>query len=70
MDPWMLTVKDVQRLLKISRPEAYRLVNQRGFPAIRFGRAIRVPKDALVHWIEAQLGQRAGEEGRSGHARQ
>lgn len=51
----LLTVKDVQSLLKVSRQTAYELVNRKDFPKIRLGRAIRVPKAQLEKWIEQNL---------------
>ena len=52
--PAVLTVRDLRAALGISRAKAYELVNSRGFPAIRLGRAVRIPKEALVDWIQKQ----------------
>jgi excisionase family DNA binding protein len=46
--PAVLTVEQVQKILGISRVKAYELVNTVGFPTIRLGRAIRVPREALI----------------------
>lgn len=49
-----LTVEQIAKLLQISRTHAYALVHQRGFPSVRLGRVIRVPRAALDRWIEQQ----------------
>lgn len=54
--PTILTVEQVGHFLRISRGMAYQLVHRRDFPAVRIGRAIRVPREALLKWLEAQTG--------------
>ena len=46
----------VQSFLQISRPKAYELANMATFPTVRLGRAIRVPKLALLRWLDQQAG--------------
>jgi excisionase family DNA binding protein len=46
------TVPEVAALLGINLPKAYELARQEGFPAIRIGRRIIVPKAALERWLE------------------
>jgi excisionase family DNA binding protein len=58
--PFMLTVGQVQQLLRLSKPKAYGLLQIPGFPAVRFGKAIRVPKQAFLDWLEAQTGAQVG----------
>ena len=58
--PAMLTMRQVQEVLGISRPKVYELAHTQGFPAIRIGRTIRVPRQSLVTWIEAQAGMQEG----------
>ena len=55
--PAILTVEQLQDFLGISRPKAYELVHTKGFPTVRLGRAIRVPREALMRWLEEQKGQ-------------
>lgn len=52
--PMVLTMRHVQEITGLSRPECYKLPHIKGFPAIRFGRAIRVPRDAFMRWLEEQ----------------
>jgi len=49
----MLTVKEIQEILKLSRAKTYELVNEPGFPKIRIGRCIRVPETALKQYLDA-----------------
>ena len=53
----LMTVRETQVFLQRSRRITYRVIHSQGFPAIRFGRAIRVPRDALLAWVAAQLGK-------------
>jgi excisionase family DNA binding protein len=52
--PAVLTMGQVQQLLGLSRPKTYELANRQGFPVVRFGRALRVPKAALLRWLEQE----------------
>lgn len=47
----ILTVQDFQDEYGIAKNTAYTFVNQKGFPAIRFGRTIRIPRKALEQWL-------------------
>ncbi len=61
--PEMMRVADVAVVLSISRTVAYEQVKlfertrgRHGIPVIRIGRAMRVPKQALLDWIDSRLG--------------
>ena len=61
--PDMLRVEEAAAVLRISRSRAYEEVaafqhtgGAAGLPSIRIGRSLRVPKRALLAWIDAQLG--------------
>lgn len=47
-----LTVKEVQEILKLGKDKTYQLVHTNGFPSIKIGGSIRVPKDAFEKWIK------------------
>lgn len=47
----VLTVKEVAKLLGISRNTAYRLVRSKKLRSIRVGRQIRVPRSALEEYL-------------------
>ena len=53
--PLTLTVPEVGEVLGISRAAAYQLVRSRGFPSLKIGTRILVPKDKLIAWINAQV---------------
>ena len=53
--PLMLSVPEVAAVLGISRAGAYELVRG-GFPAIRIGSRIVVPKEEFLLWIKARCG--------------
>ena len=50
--PLMLSVPEVGEVLGISRAGAYELVRSKGFPKVKIGNRIVVPKDRFIQWIE------------------
>ena len=54
--PLMLSVPDVASVLGISRAGAYELVRSDGFPALRIGSRIVVPKGRFIDWINTNAG--------------
>ena len=52
--PMMLTVPEMGDALGISRAAAYQLVRSRGFPSLKIGTRILVPKDKFIKWIDEQ----------------
>ena len=59
-EPLLLRIEDVARQLQISRSMAYLLVQRRQLPAIRLGRSVRVPQDALVKWVRQETATAIG----------
>ena len=55
MSTVLLTVKELQKILKMSRSKTYQLVNQPDFPKIRIGRDIRIPEKELEVFFERHL---------------
>lgn len=55
--PLMLKASEVAQVLGISRANAYELMHAKGngFPVLRIGRRMIVPRDKLLDWIEQQL---------------
>ena len=49
--PIMLSVPQLAAVLNISRSGAYALVRSEGFPALKIGSRIVIPKDNLQVWI-------------------
>jgi excisionase family DNA binding protein len=52
--PLMLSAPEVAEVLGISRAGAYELVSSAGFPHMKIGNRILVPKDKFLKWIDAQ----------------
>lgn len=49
--PIMLSVPQLASMLGISRSGAYTLARSEGFPSLKIGSRIVVPKDKLQDWI-------------------
>ena len=52
--PLMLNMKQLANLLGISDASAYELIQEEGFPSLRIGKRIVVPKEELQNWISAR----------------
>ena len=53
--PLTLCAEEVAMVLSISRANAYTLMHSRGFPTIKIGKRMSVPKDKLIEWMERQI---------------
>ena len=54
--PLFLNAEMVAKVLGISISSAYELMHETGFPALRVGSRIVVPKEKFCQWVEAQTG--------------
>ena len=52
--PLTLTAPEVGEGLGISRASAYELVRSKGFPHMKIGTRILVPRDKFIAWIDEQ----------------
>ncbi len=43
---------DLMDILGVGRVKAYQLANSEGFPAIRLGHSIKIPKAAFIDWLK------------------
>ena len=50
--PLVMTVEDLMPILLIGRNTAYELVRSGEIKSIRVGRQIRIPRDALITFLE------------------
>ena len=50
--PLMLSVPEVAAALGISQAGAYELVRTNGFPSLKVGSRIVVPKEKFIEWID------------------
>ena len=55
--PLMLSVPEMAAALGISRAGAYELARSEGFPALRIGNRIVIPKDELREGIKRNMGK-------------
>lgn len=53
-NPNLYTVDEIKKILRCGKNKAYEVVNSRGFPAIRLGKSIRIPKDKFHQWLTEQ----------------
>jgi excisionase family DNA binding protein len=56
--PEWMTVYEVGAYLGICKPLAYKVVKSPGFPALRVGHALRIPRAQFLEWLEEQTGRR------------
>lgn len=54
--PLILSVKELSEFLGISKSGAYELVKTKGFPVVKIGARVLIPKDKLIEWIDKQSG--------------
>ena len=54
--PLFLNANTVAQVLGVSISSAYELMHETGFPALRIGSRIVVPKEKFRQWVDAQTG--------------
>ncbi|WP_337613319.1 helix-turn-helix domain-containing protein [Ruminococcus sp.] len=54
--PLMLSVQEIAKVLGISKTSAYDLVRSKGFPVLKIGSRLIVPKDKFRKWVEQNIG--------------
>lgn len=54
--PLFLNAKIVAKTLGVSPSTAYELMREKGFPSLRIGNRIVVPKEKFQQWVEEQMG--------------
>ena len=54
--PLFLNANTVAQGLGVSISSAYELMHEKGFPALRVGTRIIVPKEKFCQWVEEQTG--------------
>ena len=51
------TCEEIQKILKISRTTAYRLIRTQVFHTVRIGGQYRISKKSFDNWLEKEGGQ-------------
>ncbi len=54
--PLFLNAELVAKTLGIAPSSAYELMHEEGFPALRIGNRIVVPKEKFCRWVDRQTG--------------
>ena len=54
--PLFLNAELVAKVLGVSISSAYELMHETGFPALRIGNRIVVPKEKFRRWVDTQTG--------------
>ena len=49
--PLMLSVQEVADILGISKSSAYVLSKEKGFPTLKIGSRVVIPRDRFIEWI-------------------
>ena len=57
MEPELLTIESVARLIGVSRSRAYQMAATGSLPAVYLGRSVRVPKAAFAEWLSQLPGR-------------
>lgn len=52
--PDILTISELQMVLRVGRSTAYRLVKSKDIQSIRIGRSIRIPKQFVEKYLQSQ----------------
>lgn len=55
--PLMMNADTVKDVLGISISSAYELMKEKGFPSLKIGSRIVVPKDKFIEWVERNAGK-------------
>src|SRR5487761_46040 len=58
--PLLLDSRQVAQLLGISRTKTFQMMSLRQLPTVHIGRCVRVPRSALVAWVESQVEGKVG----------
>lgn len=53
--PLFLNAQIVAKLLGISPSSSYELMHEKGFPVLRVGNRLVVPKEKFRQWVEEQI---------------
>lgn len=59
--PLFLNAETVAKLLGVSPSTGYELMHEKGFPVLRIGSRMVVPKEKFREWVETNVGGGAGE---------
>ena len=55
--PLFLNAETAAKLLGISISSMYELMHEKGFPVLKIGSRLVVPRDKLLTWVEQNVGR-------------
>lgn len=61
LEPLAVSTTEAARLLNVSRPTLYTLLNQADFPSFRIGSRVLINVSALKSWVDKQT-ERSGDD--------
>ncbi len=53
--PLFLNAKTVAEVLGVSLATSYELLHESGFPSLKIGNRIAVPKEQFIRWVEKHI---------------
>lgn len=59
MEPLAVSSNEAARLLNISRPTLYTLLNREDFPSFRIGNRVLISVSVLKEWVDRQTMERS-----------
>lgn len=59
MEPLAVSSNEAARLLNISRPTLYTLLNREDFPSFRIGNRVLISVSGLKEWVDRQTMERS-----------
>ena len=54
--PLFLNAETVAKVLGVSISSGYELMHETGFPALRVGNRLMVPKEKFIRWVDERTG--------------
>ncbi|WP_304459251.1 helix-turn-helix domain-containing protein [Alicyclobacillus sendaiensis] len=59
--PPVLTAKEAAKVARVSLHKLYEFARRPGFPAIKDGRVLRIPRDAFLVWLQENAAENDGQ---------
>ena len=55
MPPGIYEVKDIMKIMRVSRNTAYKLLREEGIPHMRVGGHYKIPAERFQQWLNSQF---------------
>ena len=60
--PVMLNAETLAKVLGVAPSSAYELMHEKGFPVLKVGNRLVVPKEDFISWVQANTGSTGAED--------